>query len=204
MDFLTNILSGGVLGVFTSAFSTWFKYKEKQQDNKFKLQMIKAQSDASIQEIKAQVEVQNIVTEGNVKVEESKADTMENVGRSSLLEKLTGKYLSDDTLKIMLTDDSLVGRVFRPLIYLHILFMDAVRGLIRPVLTVGIVWYVAYIVNISLHKYLTMDNGETELMQMVIHPAIQLILFSASTVIAFWFADKSMSRRFQKGSISGR
>jgi len=204
MEFLTNILSGGVLGVFTSAFSTWFKYKEQVQANKFKLDMIKAQSDASIQEIKARVQVQQVVTEGNVKLEESKADTAENIGRSSLIEKLTGKYLSDDILKTMLTDDSWVGRIFKPLIYLHVLFMDAVRGLIRPILTLGIVWYVTYIINLALHKYLSMDYGAQGLMQMVIHPAIQLILFSASTVIAFWFADKSMSRRFQKGNSNGK
>jgi len=200
MEFLTNILSGGILGVFTSAFSTWFKYKEQQQANKFKLDMIKAQSDASIQEIKAQVQVQQVVTEGNIKLEENKADTMENVGRSSLIEKLTGKYLSDDILKTMLTDDSWIGRIFRPIVYFHILFMDAVRGLIRPILTIGIVGYVSYIINLSLGKYLSMDSGLEGLMQMVISPAVQLILFSASTVIAFWFADKSMSRRFQKST----
>jgi len=193
MEFITNVLSGGVLGVFTSIFSTWFKYKEQQESNKFKLDMLKAQSDASIKEIEANLQVQQVITEGVIEANES-------VGRSSLIQNLTGKYMSDDIVKLMLNDGSWVGVVFKPLIYLHILFMDAVRGLIRPILTVGIVWYVTYIINISLDTYLADDFGAENLMIMVIKPTIQLILFSASTVISFWFADKSMSRRFQKGS----
>ena len=199
MEFLTNILSGGILGVFTSIFSTWFKYKEQQETNKFKLDMLKAQSDATIEEIKANIQVQQVITEGAIQLEENKSDTMESIGRSSLIETLTGKYLSDNVLKLMLKDTSITGQIFKPLIYLHVLFMDAIRGLIRPTLTIGIVWYVTYIINISLDEYLLADFGSENLMSMVIKPAIQLILFSASTVISFWFADKSMSRRFQQG-----
>ena len=193
MDFLTNILSGGILGVVTSIFSTWFKYKEQKENNKFKLDMIKVQSDASIREIEASVKIQEVITEGAVEANES-------VGRSSLIQNLTGKYLSDDILRTMINDTSLVGTIFKPLIYLHVLFMDAIRGLIRPILTVGIVWYVTYIINITLDSYLANDFGTENLMTMVIKPTIQLILFSASTVISFWFADKAMARRFQKGS----
>ena len=193
MDFLTNILSGGILGVVTSIFSTWFKYKEQKENNKFKLDMIKVQSDASIREIEASVKIQQVITEGAV-------EANEGVGRSTLIQNLTGKYLSDDILRTMINDTSLVGTIFKPLIYLHVLFMDAIRGLIRPILTVGIVWYVTYIINITLDSYLANDFGTENLMTMVIKPTIQLILFSASTVISFWFADKAMARRFQKGS----
>jgi len=203
MDFLSNILSGGLLGVFTSAFSTWFKFRELKESHKFSLSKIKAQSEASIREIEAQVKVQEVVTEGAMRLEESKADTAESIGRSSLIQTLTGKYLSDNTLEIMLEDTSWVGIVFKPLIYLHVLLMDAIRGLIRPVLTIGIVGYIAYVVNLSLDKYLV-SGSRDELMLMVIKPSIQLLLFSASTVIGFWFADKAMSRRFQKGNNNGR
>lgn len=204
LDFLMNIFSGGALGVVTSMFSTWFKFKEKQQADKHELDLIAAQSAASINEINANVEAQKVVTEGEVKLEENRADTAEAVGRSTLISTLTGKYLSDDILKIMLNDNTFVGKLFRPLIYLHVLFMDAVRGLIRPMLTVGIIYYVTYIVNISMKQYLASDTGMDSLMNMVIQPSIMLILFSASTVIGFWFADKSMARRFQKGNSNAK
>ena len=199
MDFFTNILSGGILGVVTSLTNVWFKYKADKEEHAFQLAKIKAQSDASIEEIKANIQVQQIVTEGSIKLEENKADTAESVGRNSLIAKLTSNYISDSILKLMLNDNSLSGRIFRPLIYLHLLFMDAVRGLIRPVLTVGIVWYITYIINMSLSKYMGATFSQTDLMDLVIRPAIELILFSASTVIAFWFSDKATSRRFQQG-----
>lgn len=200
MDFFTNILSGGVLGVVTSLTNVWFKYKADKENHAFQLAKIKAQSDASIEEIKANIQVQQIATEGNIKLEENKADTAESVGRSSLISKLTSNYISDSILKLMINDNSLLGKIFRPFIYLHLLFMDAVRGLIRPILTVGIVYYVMYIINIALTKYMGVQGlSSMDLMNLVIKPAIELILFSASTVISFWFADKSMARRFQQG-----
>jgi len=192
MDFFTNILSGGLLGVITSLTSAWFKYKADKEQHSFELAKIKAQSNAAIEEIKANIQVQQIVQEGQ-------ADTAESVGRSSLIEKLTSNYISDTILNKMITDNSLSGRIFRPLIYAHLLFMDAIRGLIRPVLTIGVVWYVTYVINISLQKYMTVGFSKIELMDLVIRPSIELILFSTSTVVSFWFADKSMSRRFQKG-----
>jgi hypothetical protein len=206
MDWLTGLASigsggflGSFLGIFTSLASTYVQYKEKLADNKHQLDLIKANSEATIREIDAQIEVQKIVTEGDVRVEEAESDTAESVGRNSLIERLTGKYLSDDILKTMITDTTKIGIFFKPFIYLHVIFMDAVRGLIRPILTVGIVWYVTYIIDMALEEYFLDDYASENLMVMVIKPAIQLILFSTSTVVSFWFADKSMSRRFQKG-----
>lgn len=200
---IANIASGGllgsVLGILTSTIGTYFKHKEVLARNAHELNLIKANSDASIREIEAQVKVQRIVTEGNILLEENRADTEESVGRASMLQVLTGKYISDDILKTIIADDTKIGLFIRPFIYLHLLFMDAVRGLIRPVLTVGIVWYVTYLTNIALEDYLTDDFAKEELMEMVIEPAVMLILFSTSTVVSFWFADRSMARRFQKG-----
>lgn len=196
MDFLTNILSGGLLGTVTSLFSGWMKYKQRKDDQAFQLKKIAAESSAAIEEIKANIEVNKVVQEGELQTEYAKADAVENVGRSSLIKALTGNYISNDTLKMMLQDNSLVGKIFRPLIYLHLLFMDAIRGLIRPILTVGIIGYVSYVVYITLGKYLNTGNM-VDLMTFVIKPSISLLLFSAATVVGFWFADKAMSRRYQ-------
>ena len=198
MNFLTDILSGGLLGSFTSIFASWLKFKQQKEQNEFELKKFKLESEATVAEINAQIEVNKTITEGAISLEETRADTAEVVGRAGLIESLTGKYLKDDVVKIMLKDNSTVGLIFKPLIYLHLLFMDAVRGLIRPVLTIGIVIYVMTIIDTALDSYLLDDFGEENLMLMVIKPAIQLILFSASTVIAFWFSDKAMSRRYQK------
>lgn len=198
MDFLTNILSGGILGVVTSAISTWLKYKEVKESNDFKLKMIKAQSDASIEEIKAQVQMNKVIVEGNVSTEYAKAEVAETASRSSLIANLTANYIDKDVLIHMLSDNTLTGRIFKPLLFLHLIVMDFVRGMVRPILTAGIMYYIIMIVNQSLGTYLVSGNT-VDLLNTVINPALTLLLFSASTVISFWFADKSMSRRFQEG-----
>jgi len=200
MDFFTNILSGGLLGSVTSIFATWFGYKQQKEQNEFELKKFKAESEANLNEIKAQIEVDKVITEGAISLEEAAADTAEATNRAGLIERLTGKYLKDDVVKMMISDKTKIGLVFRPLIYLHLLAMDAIRGLIRPVLTIGIVWYVMVIIDTALEEYLLDDFGTENLMLAVIKPALQLILFAASTVISFWFSDKAMSRRYQKSA----
>ena len=198
LDFFTNIVSGGMLGAATSMFGTWMQHKDQQEKNSHEVIMVKANSDATLAEIQANVEVSRTITEGQVLIEEAKAEALENVGRGGLIERLTNNYLSDSTLNVMLQDSTWVGKVFRPFIYAHLLFMDAIRGLIRPAITAGVIGYVMYIVHMTLTPYVAQGNMAV-LMDMVTRPSVTLLLFSASTVIGFWFADKSMAKRYQAG-----
>lgn len=198
MEFLTNVLGGGILGSITSLFSTWFKLKEKREENEFKLKMIEAQSKANIEEIKANIEVQRTITEGAIQVEELRADVEETKGRNLLIQKTTGNFISDETLHMMLNDKTLTGKIFRPIVYLTLLTLEASRGMIRPVLTAGFSWFCMYIFIDAMALYSKGQIDPTLLMNEVIKPTINLLLFGASTMIGFWFADKSMARRFQK------
>lgn len=198
MEFLTNILGGGILGSVTSLFSTWFKLKEKREDNEFKLKMIEAQSKANIEEIKAQIEVQRTITEGEIQVEELRADVEETKGRNELIQKTTGNFISDETLHIMLNDKTWTGKAFRPIVYFTLLALEAMRGAIRPVLTAGFAWFCMYIFIDAMALYTKGSVSQEMLMQEVINPTINLLLFGSSTMIGFWFSDKSMARRLQK------
>ena len=194
---LGNIVSGGILGSITSLVGTWFKYKEAKDDREFKLKYLQAESAANIAEINANIEVNKTITEGQVMIEEAKADALENVGRTDLIAKLTGNYMGTSTLNLMIKDNTKIGLIFRPLLYLHIMFMDAVRGLVRPVLTVGIMGFIGYLLVMTLVPYIK-TGDEAVLMKLVIAPAIQLILFGASTALGFWFSDKATSKAFVK------
>jgi hypothetical protein len=198
MEFLTNILGGGILGSLTSLFSSYFKLKEKREDNEFKLKMIEAQSKASINEINAQIEVQKTITEGEVMVEELRADTEEAKGRNSLIQKTTGNFISDETLHIMLNDKTWVGVVFKPLTYFTLLTLEASRGIIRPLLTAGFSYFCMFIFIEAMEIYTKGAIDQVMLMNEVIKPTINLLLFGASTMIGFWFADRASSRRYQK------
>jgi len=199
MDFLMNIFSGGLLGAVTNLFGAWMKHKDQQEKNSHELKMVKATSEAALAEIQANVQVSKVVAEGNVLMEEARSDTAESIGRSGLIENLTGKYLKDGIVEKMIDDNSWTGKAFRPLLYGHLLLMDAVRGLVRPVLTVGVIGYISFVVNKTLTPFVLSGDAEL-LMRTVTQPSVQLLLFSASTMVGFWFADKSMAKDYRKSN----
>ena len=106
MNTLINLLGGGLLGSVTSIFTQWMKNKEKVADQEFELKKIKAESDATIAEIQARVQIEQSITERMVQVEELKADVQEADGRSDLIAKTTGNYIEKDVMLKMISDNS--------------------------------------------------------------------------------------------------
>lgn len=196
MELITNLLSGGLIGSITSLVNQWFKHKEKQSDQEFELKKIKATSDAAIAEINARIEVEESITERAIAVEELKADVEESKGRNALIASVTGQINTDIMLK-MISDDSWVGKAFRPFIYLHILFMDALRGTIRPLVTAGSIGFSCYVFIVAFEMYSKLETiNPNDIMLYVIKPMIALLVFIVGVVVGFWFADKSSTRKF--------
>lgn len=199
MDILINLLGGGLLGSLTSIFTQWMKNKEKVSDQDFELKKIKAQSDATIEEIKARIQIEETITERMVQVEELKADVQEVEGRSALIEKTTGNYIEKDVMLKMISDNSWIGLIMRPFIYANNLLIELSRSIIRPFITVGSLLFNAYIFIVGWELYKTLATVTPEqIITMVISPTINLLVFISSTAVGFWFADKSNVRTFNK------
>ena len=199
MNTILNLLSGGLLGSVTSLFNQWMKTKEKANDQEFELKKIKAQSDATIAEIQARVQIEQSITEREVKVEELRADTNEAIGRNDLIKDVTGNYISQDVMIKMITDESIVGKIMRPFIYLNNLFMELARGVIRPLITIGSLAFNCYIFITAWALYSALEKVSPEqILTLVIVPTIDLLVFISSTAVGFWFADKSNVRSFTK------
>ena len=145
MNTLINLLGGGLLGSVTSIFTQWMKNKEKVADQEFELKKIKAESDATIAEIQARVQIEQSITERMVQVEELKADVQEADGRSDLIAKTTGNYIEKDVMLKMISDNSWIGLIMRPFIYANNLFIELSRSIIRPFITVGSLLFNCYI-----------------------------------------------------------
>lgn len=200
MNTLINLISGGLIGSLTSLIQTWLKAKEKANDQEFELKKIKAESDAAIAEINARVKIEESITEREIQVKELEADVQESVGRNSLIETTTGDRISEKVLLKMIGDTTFVGKyIMRPLIYIYLLVMDFTRGIIRPGTTVTSLAFTAFVFIQAWGLYSTMTEiTPNELMKMVIAPVIDLLVFIVSTVVSFWFADKSGARNFNK------
>jgi len=199
MNTIINLLGGGLLGSLTSLFTQWMKNKEKVNDQEFELKKIKTQSDATIAEINARIQIEETITERAVQVEEIKADGQEAEGRSSLIEKTTGNYIEKDVMLKMISDDSWVGIIMRPLIYGNSLLIELSRSIIRPFITVGSLLFNCYIFVTAWGLYSALETVSPEqIMTLVIVPTIDLLVFISSTAVGFWFADKSNVRAFSK------
>lgn len=199
MNTLINLLGGGLLGSVTSIFTQWMKNKEKVADQEFELKKIKAESDATIAEIQARVQIEQSITEREVKVEELKADVQEANGRSNLIAETTGDYIKKDVMLKMISDNSWVGLIMRPFIYANNLLIELSRSIIRPFITVGSLLFNCYIFVTAWGLYSALGEVTPEqIMTLVIVPTIDLLVFISSTAVGFWFADKSNVRAFSK------
>lgn len=199
MNTLINLLGGGLLGSVTSIFTQWMKNKEKVADQEFELKKIKAESDATIAEIQARVQIEQSITERMVQVEELKADVQEADGRSYLIAKTTGNYIEKDVMLKMISDNSWIGLIMRPFIYANNLLIELSRSIIRPFITVGSLLFNCYIFVTAWGLYSALGTVTPEqIMTLVIVPTIDLLVFISSTAVGFWFADKSNVRAFSK------
>ena len=199
MNTLINLLGGGLLGSVTSIFTQWMKNKEKVADQEFELKKIKAESDATIAEIQARVQIEQSITERMVQVEELKADVQEADGRSDLIAKTTGNYIEKDVMLKMISDNSWIGLIMRPFIYANNLLIELSRSIIRPFITVGSLLFNCYIFVTAWGLYSTLATvAPDQIMTLVIVPTIDLLVFISSTAVGFWFADKSNVRAFSK------
>jgi len=206
LNFLGGGLGGGVLGIFGSLGNAWlkniadekeraFKLAENQSQRDHELKMINAETEATVKEIEANVRRDQIITEGQADIEEIK-------GRNSAILKI-----SQDYVKASLTEDMMFNKnpwtawltvpMGMFITFIHGL-VDISRTLVRVLVTYGSVVFSAYVTYMAFGMYQELDiaMSSDELYQ-IIQTMLRLLTFTTSTVIGFWFMDKSMSRKFQ-------
>ena len=205
-SFLGNGLTGGLFGILGGLGTAWINYKKEKEERAYKLQsakdkrehdllIITAETDANIKEIEANVKRDQVITEGQVVMAESLgrneaiANSTQNFVKSSLVDKMMfhkNYWILWLTAPFGLLIASLHGMV------------DILRSLVRPVITYGSVAFCCYITYIAFGMYKELNIIITpEQLYEIIQTMLRLLTFSTSTVIGFWFMDKSMSRKFQ-------
>lgn len=210
METLLNIFDGGVLGGLIGALgglgTAWLKVKADREQRQFTLEenkskrahsldMIKAETDATIKEVEANVKRDQILMEGKADIEESK-------GRNDAILKLSENYVKADLVeKMMFNDNKWTAWITLP-IALLITFVhgivDVSRTLVRVTVTYGAVAFSCYVTWYAFELYgqLGIVMSPEQLYSIII-TMLKLLTFTTSTVIGFWFMDKSMSRKFQ-------
>jgi len=205
LSFFGSGLSGGLFGILGGLGTAWIKarsdkeereskLKENQSKRDHDLKMITAETDASIKEIQANVQRDQIIMEGKADIEESKDRNM------SIL-KLSENYVKMSLVeKMMFNDNKWTAWLTIPvsilITFIHGL-VDISRTLVRVIVTYGSVAFSAYVTYMAfgLYQELNIAMSSDELFE-IIKTMLRLLTFTTSTVVGFWFMDKSMSRKF--------
>ena len=206
INFLGGGLSGGLFGILGGLGTAWLKYSSDKAEREFRLKdgdskrkhelnMVKAESEASIREVKANIHKAQIVTEGQIELAET-------AGRNDAIEKLSKNTIGSSMLERMLFKSNGWKSYFSVPIAMFIVtlqgFVDVLRTLVRPVITYGSVGFSMYVTYLSFTMYQQMGlQLSSQDLYNIIQTMIKLLTFTTSTVIGFWFMDKSMSRKFQ-------
>ena len=205
-DLLGNGLTGGLFGILGGLGTAWISYAKEKAERAFKLEeaknkrahdllMITAETDASIREIEANVKRDQVITEGQVVIAESQ-------GRNEAIVKSTQNFVKASLVNKMIFNSNpwtlwLTMPIGVTIATLHGV-IDMLRSLVRPVITYGSVGFCFFVTYISFEMYQKLGVVITpEQLFDIIMMMLRLLTFSTSTVIGFWFMDKSMSRKFQ-------
>jgi hypothetical protein len=196
---------GGLFGMVGSFGNTWLKNINDEKERRFKLEeakskrehslaMIKAETDATIAEIQANVQRDRIMMEGQADIEESK-------GRNEAILKISQNRVTPSLIEKMMFNDTWTKVFTMPIALLITMLngaVDILRTLIRPYVTYGSVIFSAFVTYMAFSMYEKLGVVMTaDQLYEIIQTMLRLLTFTTSTVIGFWFMDKSMSRKFQ-------
>ena len=213
LSFLTgggSTIIGGLFGVLGSAFNAWIKYKDdkdlreykRQEDadkRKHDLAMVEANTTATIREIEANVQRDKIIMEG-------KADVAESETRNIVLQNYDKDAVTEGTLEWMMKNASKwTAWLTVPTGVILVVLngaVDLARKLVRPVVTYGSVGFSFFILWYSFQTMQSLNIAFTPSeWKDVVMTQLRLVEFIASTAAGFWFADKSMSRKYQDSTL---
>lgn len=207
IEMLGDLATGGVLGGITGLIGTvWSSYnkrklaalemEDRDKQRRHDVDMVKAESDATIAESKAQIEVVSARVSGAVEIAETEAFT------SSL-----------EAGQAMVFDESYMERLFEvkgwlrfvsiPVAVLLSVFfgvLDLVKGFARP----GITFYLLGIstwITIKAWSLLDKINQSQITATMatnIISDAIGIIFYLTVTSVTWWFGDRMAAKGMAK------
>lgn len=192
-----ELITGGVLGLIGSITTAFTNYKmkkleieDKKNQREHEIQMVKAETEAMIQETKAKISIVQETYKGQERLEDAKAYTASQMKEEEPLfsEKyLTKLYTMDGWLRYP-------ARFLAMLLTVCFGLVDIFRALMRP----GITTYEAFI--LTWFAYRAWDIMQSvkaftpELAAEIFMLIMKMCIFLAASAFTWWFADRSMAK----------
>ncbi len=176
-----SILAGGATGLLGSVISVWGAFREKKEQNQHEQKMQELALRAM--ELEAKLKLDQTIVEGDIKEE------------LAALETMRASYAHDEARYFKYTGvkwiDGMGGFLFG--------LVDFVRGMIRPLITIGMAFVVVEIHNELLRLMENLPQPLTPAEAAEIYSNLNnTVLYIATTVILWWFgaryAEKTAAR----------
>ena len=179
MDILVSLITGGATGILGTALSTGFKLFEKKQSQSHELELRKF-------ELK-QMEKEAVIAERITAME------MESATQQAEYAGLQASYKDAATRWTQ-------GTELTPWQTWCMVFVDVVRGLMRPLITVVLVGYVGWIYRSTLSGP-TLPAASTVYAPEIADPTspvVSTVLYLATACVLWWFGSRQTDKALGK------
>lgn len=195
-------LLGTVTGIIGNAVGAWFKLKDRKLQiegikltHEHEVNMVRIQTQAMIAEAKANIKVTQAQVEGAIEIEDSRAFMeAQKQGNKSLF---SNQWI--DALMQIEGWWKIITLPLASLIALLFGFVDFLRGLIRPALTIYLCGVTTWITFMSWE---IMQRNEITLSAIqavdIFNDTISIVTYLTVTAVTFWFGDRQMSKNIMK------
>jgi hypothetical protein len=195
---LIETILGGITGLIGNAVGGWFKLKQKKLDldikkmeHKHELEMVTAETKAMIMEAKANIKITQAQVEGAIEIEDAKSYMQsQKEGNKNLF---SNKWI-DALLQvegwwriITLPLAGLVSTLFG--------FVDFLRGLIRPALTIylcgvttWVTWMAWEIMNMNGVALTVLEASK------IFNDVTSIVTYLTVSCVTWWFGDRRMAK----------
>lgn len=169
LGLLSNALGGGLIGALASGFNKW-------QDTKLKLATMDKEMGHEQRMFELETEATRLQLESAERVAHVEADAKVRVADLSALES----SFSHDTARYANIDTTNTSRWF--------VFVDFIRGIMRPAITGGLTAYIMVVAFYSLTKHgADFTDGQLTAMTLAILDALTVY---AGLAISWWFGSR--------------
>ncbi len=174
---LTSLLAGGLTGVLGAVFSNLADIWKRRQDRKHEIELRRL--DLAIMDKEWEYRTRTAEAEEEVRLQES-SDAL----RTASYTADTARYIDPAKIKSVCLKAALVA-------------VDVIRGLIRPALTVYLLWLV-WDTRCEVRTVIEAAGGiqamDVRTAISVYRLIIEMILYLASTCVTWWFGTRPLKQ----------
>lgn len=189
---LASVFSGGATGLIGVGLQQFFAYKQKQQD----IEIVKLNLENSLQLAKVETERVQLKSQGELQVSKVVAEGATNVAQEETTIRTFEASIENDSAKYIPVDAFKNDNWATKASTFMLSFVDAVRGLTRPGLTLylcGLTSAMFYwSTSLAAQQGATLDGTQV---LAVIQQIMSTVLYVFTTAMVWWFGSRPQSTK---------